>query len=554
MVVRNDHTDIQVALAVLKDGFANKIPAKIGEIRQGWELLKSTGEGTDMFALLHRQAHTLAGSAATYGFEETGRLAGEIEQLLQDELTEDHAAWTAACVAKVDTLLTRLEAVVRDKPVGSAHAEEVLPAGNAPLPDDRAVSKLIYLVDDDVDLLNTMTMQIRAFGYDVVAFSDLDRFDAAIKCQIPAIVIMDVMFGDGAKAGIEHIARINAGLKQPLQTMFITGNQDVLTRLDAVRAGGQAYFPKPLLVEHLVDTLDRLTHQHEEAPYRIVIVDDSAEMSAFVALALQQAGMETREVNQPLALLEELADFSPDLILMDIYMPECSGLELSKVIRQMDAYVSTPIVFLSSEQDQAKQLSAMSLGGDEFLTKPVQPWHLVSAVTSRVKRGRKMRKLAETDGLTGLLNHSRSKERLEVEVARARREKTPLSFAMLDIDHFKHVNDNYGHPAGDRVLKSLANMFKQRLRPYDTVGRYGGEEFVVILPNTDAAAARLIMDKMRESFSKIDHCSEDGNFSCNFSCGIAAYPDFDDGTALNDEADKALYAAKESGRNRICVA
>ncbi len=548
----DENPEIQAALAALKQSFAKKIPSKIEQIRHSWESLKAKPDDRDWLCLLHRQTHTLAGTAATYGFEGTGRLAGKIEILVQDALDEDHAGWMAESVDKIDALLVQLEALAQGAAEEKDRAMKVQQPGQATV--SAKQNKLIYLVDDDVDVLNAIAMQIQTFAYDVMAFSNLALFSEAVERQTPAVVIMDVMFGEGPKAGIEHIARINLAREQPLQTIFITGSHDVLTRLDAVRANGLAYLPKPVLVEHLVETLDRLTQQVVEEPYRIVIVDDSADMSAYVSLTLQQAGMETREVNEPLKLLNVLAEFSPDLILMDIYMPDCNGLELSKVIRQMDAYVSTPIVFLSSEHDLRKQLGAMSLGGDEFLSKPIEPWHLVSVVTSRVRRGRMIRKLAETDGLTGLLNHSKSKQRLDIEVARARRENTSLSFAMLDIDHFKHVNDNYGHPAGDRVLKSIANMFKQRVRQYDSVGRYGGEEFVVIFPNTDASTAKLIMDKLRVNFNKISHFSEAGEFFCSFSCGISSFPDFDTGTALNDEADKALYESKEGGRNQVIVA
>jgi len=554
MSAHNEKPDVQAALAALKEGFAKKIPAKVEEIRQSWETLKLSESSSDTFHLLHRQTHTLAGTSGTYGFDKIGKVAKAIEILLQDELTEDRTNWSKARVGEVEDLLVQLEIFSQETSGAEGSDLQVAPSSQASLLSGQVASKLIYLVDDDIDLLNAMTMQIQTFGYTVSAFSDLECFEKALKHHSPDVVVMDVMFGEGAKAGIEHISRINSERDQPLRTIFITGSHDVLTRLDAVRANGLGYFPKPVLVEHLIDALDLLTHQLVEEPYRVVIVDDSEDQSEFAALVLQQAGMETKVVNDPLQLLHVLSEFLPDLILMDIYMPKCSGLELSKVIRQMDSYVSTPIVFLSSEHDLKKQLGAMSLGGDDFLSKPVEPWHLVSIVTSRVKRGRMIRKLAETDGLTGLLNHTKSKERLESELARAKRDNTPLSFAMLDIDHFKHVNDNYGHPAGDRVLKSLANMFKQNLRPYDTVGRYGGEEFVVILSSTDTQTAKTIMDKMRIRFSEISHSSEEGEFTCNFSCGIASYPDFDSGTILSDEADKALYEAKEGGRNRVVLA
>ena len=217
----------------------------------------------------------------------------------------------------------------------------------------------------------------------------------------------------------------------------------------------------------------------------------------------------------------------------------------------MDAYVSVPIVFLSSESDHKKQMRAMTLGGDDFLSKPIQPWHLVSAVTSRAKRGRMIRTLSETDSLTGLLNHTKSKERLQAELSRAKRNHEPLSFAMLDIDNFKSVNDTYGHPVGDRVIKSIAIMLKQCLRKYDVIGRYGGEEFVVILPNTDMTTAKKIMDNLRVSFNQIDHHSNQDVFHCSFSCGIASFPELSDATTLNNQADKAMYRAKEGGRNRV---
>ncbi len=555
MADNNETLDLQAKLSSLKKIYAEKIPEKVDEIEQSWEKLKLTPEDSETFQLLHRQVHSLSGTAATYGFTEIADKAKTMEMLIQDKLTQDPLTWTAEAIDGVNACYFELEDSAQ-----SILTREVPKFHHLPSTDEQLSStttrdtKLIYLVDDDVHLLSVIEMQIEAFGYNVETFSDLTLFDEAVERESPDVVIMDVIFGEGRRAGIEHIARINAKREQSLKTIFVTGGHDVLTRLEAVRANGLAYLTKPLLIDHLIDALDELTHHNQEAPYRIVIVDDSKSLSSFYAVILQQAGMETLEVNDPLKLLDVLAEsVPPDLILMEVYMPDCNGLELSKVIRQMDAYVSTPIVFLSSESDVKKQLSALSLGCDDFLTKPIEPWHLVSSVTSRLQRGRMIRKLTETDGLTGLLNYSKSRERLDIELARAKREKTPLSFAMVDIDHFKQVNDSYGHPAGDRVLKRIGNLFKQSVRLYDTVGRYGGEEFAVILPNTDAQTAKVVMDKLRAHFGKINHTSDTGDFCCSFSCGIASFPDFDDSTTINDQADKALYEAKNGGRNQVVV-
>jgi CheY-like chemotaxis protein len=155
-------------------------------------------------------------------------------------------------------------------------------------------------------------------------------------------------------------------------------------------------------------------------------------------------------------------------------MVACDGFELATVIRQQEEFVGISIVFLSAESNIGRQLFALRLGGDDFLIKPIEPDHLVSVVTSRVERSRVLRSFMVRDSLTGLLNHTAIKEQLEIQLARTRRLNGKLSFAMLDIDHFKTVNDTYGHSVGDRVLKSLSRLLQQRLRETDIVGRAGG--------------------------------------------------------------------------------
>jgi len=260
--------------------------------------------------------------------------------------------------------------------------------------------------------------------------------------------------------------------------------------------------------------------------------------------------MLTCVVSDPQQLLPQLAEFHPDLVLMDMYLPGCSGDELARIIRQMEPFVGLPIVFLSVESDFDRQLSAMGLGGDEFLTKPILPMQLVSVVASRVKHYRRLRALMVQDSLTGLANHSRLQQALETEVARALRQGNPLALAMIDIDHFKQINDRYGHPTGDRVLQGLARFLRQRLRQSDVVARYGGEEFAIVMSNTDAANGHMVIERLRNHFSTLVHEGDKGeSFAVTFSAGIAALPGHATARALLLAADRNLYAAKECGRN-----
>jgi len=196
----------------------------------------------------------------------------------------------------------------------------------------------------------------------------------------------------------------------------------------------------------------------------------------------------------------------------------------------------------------------MQFGADDFLTKPIQPEHLVSSVTSRVRRYRILRTFMVRDSLTGLLNHVKTKEELDTEIMRAQRQKNSVVFAMIDIDFFKKVNDTYGHPTGDKVIKSISRLLQQRLRKSDVVGRYGGEEFAVILKDTDAASAFATLDDIRKAFEKISQHSDKGDFSVTFSCGLAEFPKFSNSTEITNAADRALYEAKAAGRNCVVIA
>ncbi len=177
-----------------------------------------------------------------------------------------------------------------------------------------------------------------------------------------------------------------------------------------------------------------------------------------------------------------LAESSFDIILLDFNMPGCSGPELAAIIRQHDRHVGLPIVFMSSKDDVEALLINTGLGIDDFLVKPFTPEQLTAVVRSRARRASELSSIMMRDSFTGLLNHARFLEILGLQIAQVKREGKPASFAVLDLDHFKKINDSYGHAMGDQVIRSIARMLQQRLRRTDIVGRLGGEEFGIILP------------------------------------------------------------------------
>ncbi|MEN9203551.1 MAG: diguanylate cyclase [Thermostichus sp. DG_1_6_bins_120] len=544
---------IQEQMQALQAAYAEKIGKRVLEIKQSWEQLVQDEWSPENLRTLHRRVHSLAGSGATFGFAYLSTIARTLEILLTSILETGNPPIALQRI-QVQALLSSLNQAIQEPEQALPELSALVALHSSPTKSNS--SHLIYLVEDEPELARDLALQIGYFGYEVVCFDNSSDLKQAVLQQSPAVILTDIIFSEGYSAGLEMITALGRQLGSNMPpVVFMSVREDLTARLQAVRAGGKAYFTKPVHVPSLLDKLDELTRARPQEAYRVLIVDDESHLAVYYSLILQRMGMVTQVVTDPFDLIAVMAEFNPDLILMDVYMPHCSGLELGAVIRQEPAYVGIPIVFLSTETDLSKQLNVINLGGgDEFLTKPIQPDHLIMAVYARAQRARTLRSLMATDSLTGLLNHTTSKEQLLQELLRAERTQSSLAFAMLDLDHFKGVNDTYGHAVGDRVIKSLSRLLQQRLRRTDTVGRYGGEEFVVILPNTDGDAAYKIMDNIRQRFAQVRQQAEDKKLFATFSCGIAVYPEFPDMDSLMVAADKALYRAKHQGRNQVVLA
>ncbi|MBX3639388.1 MAG: diguanylate cyclase [Nitrosomonas sp.] len=540
--------EFQEKMQLLSKAFLTDLPAKTKDIETAW-LQFQDHRNTEALQITHRKVHGLESASKTFGFRELSHAAANLEHALKqlfqtslDQNDQDQAIHQQ--IAELNRL------AVKPKQDSSLNITKKL--NDTRRIDSEAGSK-VFVVDDDQESAQELAMQLSYYGYEVEVFDKLAKFRTAIQKNPNVIVLMNIEFSDDDLAGIRVMKEIQQKMSEPVQVMFLSSNDDLALRLEAVRAGGIAYLTKPINSTDLIDQLDSFATPQMQEPFRVLIIDDSDIVLAYHAAVLELAGMTVKTVNATGAVMQTLLEFNPDVILIDIYMPECNGMELAKVIRQIDGLLNIPIVYLASENDFNTQSEAMSLAGDDFMVKPVEPKHLVSAVTLRVRRARLLRGLMVHDGLTGLFNHTAIKEQLSREIVRSNRLKTPLSFAMVDVDFFKKVNDKHGHAAGDRVLKSLARLLKQRLRGTDIVGRYGGEEFAVIMTDTDAPDASKVIDEIRKVFSRLIHMSDNKEFTVTFSCGIADIQHFPDAKSVSNAADKSLHKAKKKGRNQVMI-
>jgi diguanylate cyclase (GGDEF)-like protein len=551
-------TTAQERIARLRQTFIQQLPLRVSEGRRQWQQIgrcDSQPQRDHLLEEIHRIMHSLKGTGRSFGLHELGEIASRGEEIIQTLQLAPASGLTSAIVAEMNDIFTALgeQATLLGHPDQPTSDPTLVLPNLSQLPLPQQCGRVIYICDDDEEQLNQLAEQISCFGYEPVPFATTAAFYSMVKRRPPDAVIMDIRFPGGAMAGTEILSQIANEIGKPLRAIFLSGRDDFTARLAAVQAGGEAYFTKPTRAIDLIAALDEITCQKAIEPYRVLIIDDEAEVASYHAILLQEAGMLTCQMTDPNQSLTILQEFRPDIVLMDMYMPVCNGHDLARVIRQMPDYLSLPIVYLSSETDRKKQYSAMQIGAEGFLTKPVNPEELIAAVAIRAERMRTLRSLMARDSMTGLFNHSTTTQLLDNSLANARRNNTPLALVMIDLDRFKSINDTWGHPIGDQVIIAVARILQQRLRHSDIIGRYGGEEFAVLLHGSDGAAAQKMVDELREDFSRIIFHAGNDQFSCTFSAGIACHPNHKRLELLREAADKALYEAKRSGRNRVVL-
>jgi diguanylate cyclase (GGDEF)-like protein len=255
--------------------------------------------------------------------------------------------------------------------------------------------------------------------------------------------------------------------------------------------------------------------------------------------------------------LDRAARHVPDLILLDVLMPDMDGFEVLRRLRADPRTADIAVIFVSGLGRPEDEAQGLKLGASDYISKPFNATVVMARVAlhlQMVRQRRMLERLAHVDGLTELANRRRFDEVFDQEFQRARRNGTPLSVALLDIDAFKQYNDHYGHPAGDRALRAVARAAHACVqRPGDLAARYGGEELVLLMPETDAGQARALMDRLRDALSRlaIEHVASPVAPVLTASVGGATLLPGEDTAALFAAADAHLYRAKQAGRNRV---
>ena len=369
----------------LHDAHHKQITGRISGICSLWSDLTVFPWTDDKAQQLLQLSHGLVGISDSAGAATVSQLATELDLQLQKIVDQNAALPCEQQRKEIAQLVTALQRI-SDVDVMSSDHDAYDSANQTGL--------LIHIINESKSQAEMMAVEIDSAGYTTQIFTDIQTFKAAyITSKKPAAVVMGLVFSGHEDAGAKAIDSLRRDYALTVPVIFVSERSDIEARLLALRAGAVHYLVKPFNISRLIQLLDEATLRLPLRPYRVLLVDDDRSLLGFHSALLEERGMVTSMLSDPLQTLEVIKSFNPDVIILDIYMPGCSGIELAMILSDAEIFAEIPLLFLSLEQNHKHQLAALSIGGDDFLCKPVDPQDFIKTVKVRARKGRRIREL-----------------------------------------------------------------------------------------------------------------------------------------------------------------
>lgn len=419
-------------------------------------------------------------------------------------------------------------------------------------------ARKVYHLTDGSPLACEIDQKLELSGYELSLLDHIDEVVEMIGTFPPHLVVVDAHFLDQLDRLGETLKSARARTSHRVAMLAMSDQADLDVRLRAMRAGADAFIPLPAQAGDVMARIAELTESDQTDPYRIMIVEDDRSQAMFAESILRKAGMQTMMVTDPLAVLNDIDAFNPDLILMDLYMPGCSGMELTAIIREREAFVSTPIVFLSGESDTDKHFEALNAGGDDFLSKPIRPKHLISAVTNRLRRARHIRRRAQNqnprDPITGMYERVHVLDRINAKLAADEAVAQRGGLLFVDLDDATHLREHVGLIGFDKLLGQIGAFLATHLDASELVTRFGDASFIVLSPERGApdlaTGSRDLIDRVAR-----EHFDVDGqNYRVALRVGICPFSaNLGDAGAMLTSAERAMSDTRHTEGNSVGI-
>lgn len=555
---RNSNSDD--TLNTLTKDYQRKLKSYLTELKQQAEA-SSLITSANVEAI-QKLSHRLAGSGQAYNFPELSQSAKELEVYCETiSQQSEHTAANAEQKARLSSLISRLtselkKASLATKDKASEHGgAQHIPVSQRPL----TISDMtLLIIDDDNEFSAILSKNLKQYGYETHFLADISQLSDAIEHYRPHAILVDMEFYGERFAGARHVSHWRDSSGYPLPVIFVSAHDGFDVRLAAVKAGGHHFLSKPVDMLRLEGLLQKeLGVTEQDVPFRVLLVDDDLDLLALYQEVLERDGYTIFTASNAEEALSILVQSNPELVLIDIFMPDCNGLELGQLIRQHEEFFDTSIVFMSASADTDVKLASSRLSQDEFISKPIEPWRLRMVVKSRATniRQRYRERLTVGEGgsttfdrLTALPTLKALTKQLENLLQNSHQ---PISLLKIDIREFHTINNLYGLLKGDELLQAIAWRLNQFMEGVGAVYRASGDEFYVLHDNGEFECDQVIK-RIVKCFSKNYTFGNELSISISADIGVVTpSPSITNASELIGHAETALFAAKSKSSAAI---
>lgn len=519
----------------LRQQYLSEAPARLGELRK--DLAAACAGETDAVASLKTRFHRLAGSGGSYGFPDISTASREAEQWLARNREPDNTGF-AYLGASIGRIAAAFDKAARDVGLPSAPQKR------------SAFGWRAHLVGGATDLAARLTFALRDAQYAVTA-APLNADPSVIPAsERPDLVVLIPAPDESAEAAVARWTGEGSGRRIPVALVADPKVIDLLSdpyaRLDLLARLTEA--------DAEVSRWARAVAREASSPASVLLVLADEGERTEAAGWLDSAGLRVTATGNAHEAARALEGEQPDVVVLDLTLPDAAGVALVRMIRRTGRFRLTPVIALTDQDSDTERGRALEAGVDEVMLRPLSQSRITSALIHRAARARRLEEAVRRDSLSGFLTAGTLLDEMDSVLAYARREGERISFLLLDVDHFRRVNEQLGHQTGDQVLAHIARVIRDRVRASDLVVRMGGEEFGVLLRHCGPADALAIAEQIRTAVVTSPPVVEGTSMPVRLSGGVAGYPEHAVGMReLLLAAERALRQAKERGRDRVVV-
>lgn len=525
-----------------KAAFLDHLEQRLAAIEENWGTLRGGRWDPERLLALYARIRELGNAAGNFGLGQLGEALFSAEVYLSS-FVESAAQPSLRQEEEIDGLVRGVHAAAADL---------------APTATDLALkpaqAQVIYLFGSRTGPWPQLIAALEAQPCETCNFARPRDLLGALAERLPQAIVADASQLDQLAPLTAELVRLHSQLAIQIPLVFISDSTDLQVRVEAMRAGGTAYFVAPFDAAAVADQILRLADPKQYEPYRVMVVEDDPTQMEFAAAILRRAGMVVMGVTEPLRVMDSLEDFRPDLILMDIYMPDINGMELTSIIRDHNEFVVTPIVFLSGEQNADKQLDALTVGGDDFIAKPIRPKHLLDVVKHRIMRSRNLQRVThldrKQDRVTGLFSRRHFLDRVATALESGSAHKAPGAVLYLLPDQADRVSAQQGLGAADTLLAVLGERVRAVLEPQDLACRMDDHGIAVLAHRASSEGLQALAERLRATIA--DPPFDLGGAAVQVTASIGLCPidaTSDDAAGLAARAERACHQVHEAGGN-----